>query len=90
MTHAVSGEQAPKSETGSANGYLQVRGVRKRFPQRRPLRDAVRAPFTRSWVEALRGVSLSVAMGEFYGLLGANGAGKTTLMKIIATLISCR
>ena len=36
--------------------------------------------------EALKGVSLSVAQGEFIGLLGPNGAGKTTLISIIAGL----
>jgi ABC-2 type transport system ATP-binding protein len=34
-------------------------------------------------VEALRGVSVHVAKGEIYGLLGQNGAGKTTLIKIL-------
>lgn len=36
----------------------------------------------------LRGVSLSVAQGEFLSLVGPSGCGKTTLMRIIAGLES--
>jgi ABC-2 type transport system ATP-binding protein len=37
-------------------------------------------------VQALAGVDLTVAEGEFFGLLGPNGAGKTTLISIVAGL----
>ena len=37
-------------------------------------------------LEALGGVSLEIAQGEFFGLLGPNGAGKTTAISIIAGL----
>ena len=38
-------------------------------------------------VKALDGVSLSVAEGEVFGLIGADGAGKSTLFRIMATLL---
>src|SRR5215475_11703867 len=37
-------------------------------------------------VQALAGIDLTVAEGEFFGLLGPNGAGKTTLISILAGL----
>lgn len=38
-------------------------------------------------VEALSDVSLRIAPGEIFGLVGRNGSGKTTLIKIMAGLI---
>ncbi len=39
-------------------------------------------------VEALKGVDLAVAEGDFAALLGANGAGKTTLINITVGLVT--
>src|SRR5262249_17208995 len=49
---------------------VDVRGIRKRFDS----------------VEALSGVDLSIAHGEFVTLLGPSGCGKSTLLRIIAGL----
>jgi ABC-2 type transport system ATP-binding protein len=38
--------------------------------------------------EALKGISLSVEQGEFFGLLGPNGAGKSTTIGIICSLVN--
>lgn len=52
---------------------LKVTDVRKKYPK---------------GTEALKGVSLAIKQGEFFGLLGPNGAGKTTLISIISHLVT--
>lgn len=42
----------------------------------------------KSGLEALKGISLDVHEGEFFGLLGPNGAGKTTTIGIVTSLIT--
>lgn len=37
--------------------------------------------------EALKGISLDVAEGDFFALLGANGAGKSTTIGVLSTLV---
>src|SRR5579875_3815287 len=57
------------TELGHANHcVLEVRGLRKRFGA----------------VQALDGVTFSVAAGEIVALVGDNGAGKSTTIKMIA------
>ncbi|HSG97828.1 MAG TPA: ABC transporter ATP-binding protein [Woeseiaceae bacterium] len=38
--------------------------------------------------EALKGIDLDVAQGDFFALLGPNGAGKTTAIGIISSLVN--
>src|ERR1700744_5729991 len=49
---------------------IEIRNVKKRYKD----------------LQALKGVSLTIQEGEFFGLLGPNGAGKTTLISILAGL----
>ena len=39
-------------------------------------------------VQAVRGISFSVAAGEAFGLLGPNGAGKTTTIGMLNTTVT--
>jgi len=39
-------------------------------------------------VQALRGIDLDVAEGDFFAMLGPNGAGKTTLIGVVTSLVN--
>jgi len=55
---------------------IQLRGVSKEFTHRRGA------------VEALRGIDLGAAEGEFVAVVGRSGCGKSTLLRIIAGLLA--
>ncbi len=52
---------------------LSIRNLRKTYPR---------------GVEALKGIDLDVAEGDFFALLGPNGAGKTTAIGILTSLVN--
>jgi ABC-2 type transport system ATP-binding protein len=56
---------------GTGMPLLEIHNLRKRYGS----------------VEALKGISLEVEPGEFFGLLGPNGAGKSTTINILLGLI---
>ncbi|XP_011496889.1 PREDICTED: ATP-binding cassette sub-family A member 1-like [Ceratosolen solmsi marchali] len=69
-------------ETVSKNSYtpgIQIRNLKK---------DYSTHLFSKSKVQALRGVSVDFYKGQITALLGHNGAGKTTMMSILTGMIS--
>ena len=69
---------------------IELREIRKGFKQNTARVGLLKAFLGRVPVQevvALDGLSLSVAEGQFYSLLGRNGAGKTTAIKILCTLL---
>jgi ABC-2 type transport system ATP-binding protein len=47
----------------------------------------LRKKYKGSGEEALKGIDLSIAKGEFFGLLGPNAAGKSTLISILCGIM---
>jgi ABC-2 type transport system ATP-binding protein len=64
---------APHAAPDAADAAVEVRDLVKRYPK--------------GHVNALDGVTFSVAKGEVFGLLGPNGAGKTTTVGILTTRV---
>ena len=56
-----------------ATPALRIRGLSKTY---------------KNGVEALKGIDLEVAGGEFFGLLGPNGAGKSTTIGVVTSLVN--
>jgi putative ABC transport system ATP-binding protein len=67
---APGGDGASSGESPSEGADVQVVGVRKAFGP----------------IEALRGISLSVAPAEFVTITGPSGSGKSTLLNLIGSL----
>ncbi|MGN6868484.1 MAG: ABC transporter ATP-binding protein [Solirubrobacteraceae bacterium] len=93
MSAAVS-EQGQTDRTrpsGSAPVAVSVRDVSKTFrlPHQRynTFKERALHPFrSRSYdvLRAVQNVSVEIAQGEFFGIVGRNGSGKSTLLKCLA------
>lgn len=71
---------------------IEIRGLRKSYrvyQKKEGLGAAFRGLFRREYrdVEAVRGIDLDVAEGEFVAFLGPNGAGKTSTLKLLSGVI---
>ncbi len=69
---AIASDASATSAAGAPR--LEIRDVRKTFEGKTP-------------VEALAGISMSLAANEFVSLVGTSGCGKSTLLSIVAGLI---
>ncbi len=79
--------QTERSTGEGAVPLLAIHDLWVRYPKARRFQDALRQPFRREYVSALKGLSLEILEGEVLTVVGANGAGKTTLCRVVAGLL---
>jgi len=84
---------AERRFTAASPVAVEVRDIDKTFriPRNRitTFKERAAHPFGRSEyreLQTLRGISLDVYEGEFFGIVGRNGSGKSTLLKIMASI----
>ncbi len=75
LSDACTRREGPRldSRTPTSTAALRITDLRKTYD---------------NGVQALKGVSLEVAPGDFFALLGPNGAGKSTLIGIVSSLVN--
>jgi ABC-2 type transport system ATP-binding protein len=66
---------------------LSLSGVVKHFVSQPRLRAPWAPPAVAKSTIAVDDVSIDVARGEIFGVLGANGSGKSTLIRLVSTLL---
>ena len=88
----TTGPSTPTSPTGRALlPAVSIQGVSKAFKlhhrQYHTLKERALHPFqarTYDLLQAVDNISVDIAAGEFFGIIGRNGSGKSTLLKCLA------